>query len=84
MPRLKNFYSCLVLLRNLKLARIRHEQKLQLSESRMAAGAKIAGLAFYVVDLGYATIYVDDRLRDLCGIPPERERGLDTMEYWME
>ncbi|MFZ4538931.1 PAS domain-containing protein [Propionivibrio sp.] len=66
------------------LARRRHDQNLQESEARLAAGAELAGLAFYEVDFAEKATYVDDRLRQLCGIPPERERGLDALEFWME
>ncbi len=29
-------------------------------------------------------MYVDDRFRDLCGIPPDREQGLQALQFWME
>jgi len=29
-------------------------------------------------------MYFDDRLRDLCGIPADREDGLQALEFWME
>ena len=40
--------------------------------------------AFYEVDFGERTAFVDDRLRDLCGVPPDREQGLQPVEFWME
>ena len=48
------------------------------------AGAELAGLAFYEVDFGAGALYIDDRFRDLCGIPPDREQGLQPLEFWME
>jgi len=36
------------------------------------------------VHFGEDAMYVDDRMRDLCGIPPEREDGLQALEFWME
>jgi PAS domain S-box-containing protein len=66
------------------LARKRHDQNLQESRARLAAGAELAGLAFYEVDFGENVSHVDDQLRQLCGIPAEREGGLDALEFWIE
>ncbi len=54
--------------------RRRTEEALRASEARLAAGADLAGLAFYEVDFGERVAYVDDRFREVCGVPPERER----------
>jgi PAS domain S-box-containing protein len=64
--------------------RKRGEEALRASEGRLAAGADLAGLAFYEVDFEEGSMYIDDRLRDLCGIPPDGERGLQPLEFWME
>jgi formate hydrogenlyase transcriptional activator len=64
--------------------RKRGEEALRASEARLAAGADLAGLAFYEVDFCERIALVDDRFRDLCGIPPEREQGLQPLELWME
>ena len=66
------------------LARRRHDKRLQESEARLAAGAELAGLAFYEVDYGDQAIYIDERFRNLCGIPPEREQGLDAVAFWID
>jgi PAS domain S-box-containing protein len=66
------------------LARKRADQALRMSEVRLAAGAELAGLGFYEVDLGKGTVYVDERFRDLCGLPPDREQGLQPVEFWIE
>jgi PAS domain S-box-containing protein len=66
------------------LARKRSDEALRTSEARLASGADLAGLAFYEVDFSRGVMYFDDRLRDLCGIPPDRERGLGALEFWME
>ena len=29
-------------------------------------------------------MYSDDRLRDLCGVPPDRVAGLGVLDFWME
>ena len=47
--------------------RKRAEEALRASEARLAAGADLAGLAFYEVDFDRGIGYVDDRFRDVCG-----------------
>ena len=64
--------------------RKRDEEELRASRTRLAAGADLAGLAFYEVDFGEGVMYVDDRLRELCGFPPDRDEGLQHLEFWME
>jgi PAS domain S-box-containing protein len=66
------------------LARARHEQRLMESEARLEASADLAGLAFYEVDFENGVIHVDDRFRDLCGVPADREQGLQVLDFWME
>lgn len=66
------------------LARKRHEQRLLQSEARLAASAELAGLAFYEVDFAEGVAHVDDRFRDLCGVPADRTQGLQVVEFWME
>jgi len=64
--------------------RRRAEEALRASEARLAWGADLAGLAFYDGDFTEGVIYVDDRLRDLCGVPSEGMQGLQTLEFWLE
>lgn len=66
------------------LARERQEHKLLQNQARLAASADLAGLAFYEVDFRAGVAHVDDRLRDLCGIPADRVRGLEALQFWME
>jgi PAS domain S-box-containing protein len=66
------------------LARRRADDALRASEARLEAGAELAGLGFYELDLGHRSIYVDDRFRDVCGIPPEPQHGLEAMQFWLE
>ncbi|MBK7459359.1 MAG: PAS domain-containing protein [Betaproteobacteria bacterium] len=66
------------------LARERQEHKLLQNQARLAASADLAGLAFYEVDFRADVAHVDDRLRDLCGIPADRSQGLQALEFWME
>jgi PAS domain S-box-containing protein len=60
------------------------EEALRRSAARLASGADLAGLAFLEVDYGEHAAYADDRFRDICGVPPERIQGLQTLEFWME
>ena len=43
-------------------------------ETRLAAGAELAGLAFYEVNTEAGYMFVDDRLCDMCGIPDDSGR----------
>jgi len=65
------------------LARSRREEQVRRSKALLAGGAELAGLAFYEVDFDNGAIYVDDRLRDLCGVPDDREQGLQPLEFWL-
>jgi signal transduction histidine kinase len=58
--------------------------ELRLAEARLLSGAEIAGLAFYEVDLRRGVAYFDDRLRDMCGVPPERATALQPLAHWIE
>jgi len=60
------------------------DEAFRASEARLAAGADLAGLGYYEVNFGEGAMYVDDRMRDVCGIPPERAEGLHALEFWME
>jgi len=64
--------------------RKRAEEALRRSEARLASGADLAGLAFYEVDPAGGIVFADDRFRHICGVPPGRELGLQTLEFWME
>ncbi len=60
------------------------EEALHASEARLAAGAELAGLAFYEVDFGEGIAFVDERFRDICGLPDPGGRDLQALEFWME
>ena len=64
--------------------RRRAQEALRTSEARLAAGADLAGLGFYEVDFDQVVMYSDERVRDLCGIPPDRTQGLQALELWLE
>ena len=60
------------------------DEAFRTSEARLAAGADLAGLAFYEVDFGEGAMYADDRIRDLCGVPLDLEQDLQVLEFWLE
>ena len=60
------------------------QEALRVSAARLASASELAGLAFYEIDYGEGTFYIDDRFRDLCGIPAGLERGLEPLDFWME
>jgi PAS domain S-box-containing protein len=66
------------------IARRRAEEVLRTSEARYAAAADLDGLGYYEVDFDQGSAFVDDRFRDLCGLPADREQGLQPVEFWME
>jgi signal transduction histidine kinase len=58
--------------------------RLQTSMARLDAGGDLAGLAHYEADFVRKVMYLDDRLRDLCGIPPDAETGLGPLAFWLD
>jgi len=64
--------------------RRRAQEAHRASEARLAAGADLAGLAFYEVDFDQRVAFMDDRFRDVCGVPPDRDQGLQPLEFWIE
>jgi formate hydrogenlyase transcriptional activator len=66
------------------LARKRAEEALRTSEARYLAAADLDGLGYYEVDFDQGSVFVDDRFRDLCGLPADREEGTQPVEFWLE
>ncbi len=64
--------------------RKRAEEALRTSESRLEAGAELAGLGFYEVGFDGGVMYSDARLRELSGVPADRTSGLGVLEFWAE
>jgi len=60
------------------------EEALRASEARLAAGIDLAGLGYYEVDYDGGTCFLDDRFRDICGVPPGVIQGLQPLEFWLE
>jgi signal transduction histidine kinase len=54
------------------------------TEARLAAGTELAGLGYYEIDYGKCTCFLDDRFRELCGVPPDLQQGLGPVQFWME
>lgn len=65
------------------LARQRTEQRRLESEARLAAGAELAGLAFYEVNFSEGIVHADERFCDLCGVSAGELVGLNLLHYWM-
>lgn len=64
--------------------RKRIEAALRTSEARQAAGAELAGLGYYEVDYAERSCFLDDRFREICGLPPDLREGLDPVRFWLE
>lgn len=64
------------------IARKRADEALSASEARLAAGADLAGLGYYEVDMGDQTSFADERFHAICGVPPGSHQGLDSLRFW--
>lgn len=65
--------------------RKRAGEALRASEARLAAGAELAGLAFYEIDWRAGVVpYADKRTRDLLGLPPDEVLDLKATEFWID
>jgi PAS domain S-box-containing protein len=60
------------------------DEALLASEARLAAAAELAGLGFYEVDFVAGSSFIDERFCDIFGVPPDRQQGLQPIEFWME
>jgi PAS domain S-box-containing protein len=67
-------------------ARKQAEEALRTSEARLASGADLAGLGFYesIKGDGEIAALVDDRVREICGLPPEVASGVTAGRFWRE
>jgi PAS domain S-box-containing protein len=66
------------------LTRKRAEEAFRAGEARLAAGTELAGLGYYEVNYGEGTCFLDDRFRDICGVPADVQRGLEPVKFWLE
>ena len=60
------------------------EEALRVGQARLQAAAELAGLGSIEVDEATGTVFADDRLLDIVGYPPEAERGMPIVHFWME
>jgi PAS domain S-box-containing protein len=60
------------------------EEQLRESEANLASGVDLAGLGFYRVDFSRGTATIDDRMREMTGMPPGPDQGLDALVFWLE
>jgi two-component system sensor kinase FixL len=66
------------------LARKRADEAFRVSEARLAAGTELAGLGYYEIDYAERTCFLDDRFREICGIPAEMARSFQAVEFWLQ
>jgi formate hydrogenlyase transcriptional activator len=59
-------------------------EALEANRSRLECGAELAGLGFYAADFTNDSMYVDDRMCQLCGVPDDHKQGLAPLKFWME
>ncbi len=60
------------------------EEALRVGQARLRAATELAGLGSIEVDEATGTVFADDRLLDIVGYPPEGERGMPIVHFWME
>ena len=60
------------------------EEALRVGQARLQAAAELARLGSVEVDEATGTVFADDRSLDILGYPPEGERGMPIVHFWME
>lgn len=60
------------------------EEALRMSQRRLETGAELAGLGFYEAADGENITYLDGRVRDICGFPPDKDHGVVALKFWLE
>jgi formate hydrogenlyase transcriptional activator len=63
--------------------RKRAEAAARASQARLEAATDLAGLAFYEVDFGDRSVFVDKRFGEVGGYPAGTLPGLEAVEFWM-
>ena len=63
--------------------RKRAEEAVRASQARLEAGTDLAGLGYYEVNYGEGTCFLDERFREICGVPPDLRQGLKPLEFWL-
>ncbi len=65
-------------------ARKEAEAAIRRSQDRLASATELAGLGFYELLNGEDVTYVDERVRALCGLPPDMAQGAPARRFWLE
>ncbi len=60
------------------------QEALRQSEARLVSGTDLAELAFHEIDYQVGAVYADDRFIERCGFPPDQQRSLQGVEFWLE
>ena len=60
------------------------EEASRTSEARLESGADLAGLGFFEIIYGEGITYMDERARNLFGIPSGTDHGAPAIEFWLE
>ncbi len=61
-----------------------NQEQLSVTAARLEAGIDLAALGYYEVDYGERTCFLDERFRDICGVPNDVRHGLDPVQFWLE
>jgi nitrogen fixation negative regulator NifL len=54
------------------------------AKARLEAGTDLANLGYYEVNRGEGTCFMDDRFREICGVPPDLQQGLEPVQFWID
>ena len=60
------------------------EEAVRVGQARLQAAAELAGLGFYEADYGERAAFFDAGLRDILGLPPELNQGLQPVEFYLQ
>ncbi len=60
------------------------EDALRVGQARLQAAAELAGLGFYEADYGQRIAFFDAQLREILGLPPELNQGLQPVAFYLE
>jgi PAS domain S-box-containing protein len=64
--------------------RKRAEEAFRACEARLEAGADLAGLGCYEVDLLEPFAFADERMAKICGVAPGKHQDLKWLQFWMD
>ena len=60
------------------------EDALRVGQARLQAATELAGLGFYEADYGERIAFFDAGLRDILGLPPDLNQGLQPVQFYLE